>query len=373
MKCLPRILLIGSLLGACVPGALRAQRVWHLVEDLRIGNAPSGAAAFNELYDLTVDKRANVFVFDARASEIREFDSTGRFVRLFGRTGEGPGEFAPILHGIQAAPDGKLWANDAEHDRLVVFNADGSFDRQFVRRYAGFSLTWDARFDTLGRLMEVAPTSRNGQDAFTLFRLDPRNAAWDVVDLHIFAESRVDHGLIRWQYRTASGGGTIAIPFAPRPLNVLDPGGRWWISAAMSYQLRLVAVDHGNVVANVAKVQARQPIPRAVRDSSIRRLSDLIARIPAGTISFDAIPKTYPSISALAVDDRDNLWVMHETGPGPRIDVWSPDGTPLATLDGPVGTQLMRIVVIRGDHLYTIALDRDDIPSVVRYRIVRKP
>jgi hypothetical protein len=54
------------------------------------------------------------------------------------------------------------------------------------------------------------------------------------------------------------------------------------------------------------------------------------------------------------------------------IDVWSPDGTPLATLDGPVGTQLMRIVVIRGDHLYTIALDRDDVPSVVRYRIVRK-
>ncbi len=370
--------LLGVVLFTCVrvwshPGPVFGQQVWRLTEDLRIGGADAGPASFAEVGDVAVDGASDIFVLDYKASEIREFDSVGRFVRTIGRVGAGPGEYGQRVHGIRTAPDGRLWVNDAEHGRLVVFDSNGSFYRQVLRRYNGFSAVWHARFDTLGRLMEVIPSVDSaGSAVLAALRLDPKTLAWSVHALPWFSDFQVSSDRNRWHYRNTSGGGTIAIPFAPQSLSVFDPAGTWWCSAATSYQVRLVDIDNGDVIASIRKKAARYDIGRSVRDSAMTAVAAIMSSVPRGTVDLDAIPKTYPPVGGLAVDDKHELWVTYETERGPKIDVWSPDGTRIAMLNAPPGTLAKWILVISQGRYYTVALDHDDVPFVVRYRIDRE-
>ncbi|MDW7762025.1 MAG: 6-bladed beta-propeller [Acidobacteriota bacterium] len=47
-----------------------------------------------------VDPSENAYIYDGKAGQVKIFDKSGRFVGLFGRRGQGPGEFQ-IIDGIQ--------------------------------------------------------------------------------------------------------------------------------------------------------------------------------------------------------------------------------------------------------------------------------
>ncbi len=78
----------------------------------------------------------------------------------------------------------------------------------------------------------------------------------------------------------------------------------------------------------------------------------------------------YPQFSAVDVDDQGNLWLRRPTATGLEFDVWNRDGHQLAVVPaGDVTRQYM--VRIRDGHLYAVQFDEDEVPYVVRYRIVR--
>src|SRR5215207_9860861 len=59
---------------------------------LRIGSLDGPPSeTFGWIADMATDSRANVFVLDAQAPEIRWFDSTGTYRGSVGRKGAGPG------------------------------------------------------------------------------------------------------------------------------------------------------------------------------------------------------------------------------------------------------------------------------------------
>src|SRR5690606_37125397 len=64
-----------------------------------------------------------IVVADA-SNEVRVFDRAGSFVRSFGRTGEGPGEFT-YLDALAFAPDGTLLARDSRLMRVTRFDTAG--------------------------------------------------------------------------------------------------------------------------------------------------------------------------------------------------------------------------------------------------------
>ena len=63
---------------------------------------------------------------------ITQLDSTGAFVRTWGKIGQGPGEFNRV-RALAIGPDGLLYAADACNHRIQVFTRDG----QFVRAFGG--------------------------------------------------------------------------------------------------------------------------------------------------------------------------------------------------------------------------------------------
>ena len=57
---------------------------------------PFGDELIDNIKDIAVDKRGNIFISDGGNNRIVVLDSSGRFVRAFGRKGSGPGEFVSI-------------------------------------------------------------------------------------------------------------------------------------------------------------------------------------------------------------------------------------------------------------------------------------
>ncbi|MFZ0954381.1 MAG: SMP-30/gluconolactonase/LRE family protein [Candidatus Sulfotelmatobacter sp.] len=73
---------------------------------------------------IALDKDGNVYVTDTLNNRVEIFDAEGTFVKQFGRHCDGPGCFARPK-GIAVDGDGHIWVADAFNDTLQVFNDEG--------------------------------------------------------------------------------------------------------------------------------------------------------------------------------------------------------------------------------------------------------
>jgi DNA-binding beta-propeller fold protein YncE len=72
---------------------------------------------------LAVDQEGNLYVADTLNNRIEVFDADGKFIRTFGKAGDGPGYFARPK-GLAVDGDGHIWVADGMQDRVQVFNRE---------------------------------------------------------------------------------------------------------------------------------------------------------------------------------------------------------------------------------------------------------
>lgn len=79
---------------------------------------------FSRPTNAAVDADGNLYVSDTFNNRVEIFDADGKFIREFGRSGDGPGYFARPK-GIAVDADGHVWVADAVQDRVQVFTPEG--------------------------------------------------------------------------------------------------------------------------------------------------------------------------------------------------------------------------------------------------------
>lgn len=79
---------------------------------------------FSKPTNVAVDKDGMVFVSDTFNDRVEVFDADGKFVRTFGKPGDGPGYFARPK-GIAVDGDGHVWVADGVQDRVQVYTPEG--------------------------------------------------------------------------------------------------------------------------------------------------------------------------------------------------------------------------------------------------------
>ena len=72
---------------------------------------------------LAVDHDGNLYVADTMNNRIEVFDADGKFIRTFGKAGDGPGYFARPK-GVAVDSDDHIWVADGVLDRVQVFNKE---------------------------------------------------------------------------------------------------------------------------------------------------------------------------------------------------------------------------------------------------------
>lgn len=307
---IPLALVAASLLAGTFP--LAAQEVIELPrrdqridpdfeEVFRIG-ALRGESweMFGRIQEVAFDGDGNLYVFDGLGdmtgpenvrmlvsgdTRVLVFDPSGTFVREFGSSGEGPGEFNRPA-GFAVLSDGTTVVSDAGHRAYQLFDASGNFMRM-VRASdepqgpsvsgsiapdprggaifsGGFGGSVDIRFSSGDNA--APPTSR------PVTRL---GLAGEVVDTDTVADGwlppRRDLDAlvgnnIPVQLRQALGGMTMPTTFEPRFMAGVLPNGGIVYSDSSAYELKVTPPDAGAVARVLRRPLEPEPVTDRIRE-----------------------------------------------------------------------------------------------------------
>lgn len=121
-----------------------------LKEEFSIGKGEKAEEIFSEITSFAVDDEGNIYLLDRKENKVLVFDNRGKYLRTFGKKGQGPGEMnGPIA--IHLTPAKELLIEDGLNRRFAFFSLDGKFLRDIST--ARFFIFGGAALDSLGNMI----------------------------------------------------------------------------------------------------------------------------------------------------------------------------------------------------------------------------
>jgi len=98
-----------------------------LEEELSLGKKEGEKEfIFTRVYSIDIDKEENIYVLDNLSAEVRVFNKKGKFLKVIGSKGQGPGEMQNP-HFIQILNNQKLIIWDPATYRFLIFSLEGEY------------------------------------------------------------------------------------------------------------------------------------------------------------------------------------------------------------------------------------------------------
>ena len=341
------------------------------------------------IFKVEFDARGRLYIFDGvvrmvapESLRVLVFDAAGDFVREFGRSGEGPGEF-DMPNGFTVMRDGTTVVNDAGHDAYQLFDSSGVFLRMVHQP------------DDLGMTSEIQRDPRGGAVVTSSSRLnmggagDP-NTTRPVLRLSLAGELvQADTVADGWlpprstpdemgDLARAFGLGSITMPalFEPELLFSVLPDGTVVHTDSSAYNLKITPPDQSEVGRIILRPFRPRPVTRAVEESYRKQVeAESEARLQRSGFRTLARfePNFYPElpvIRALSATWEGRIWVQRrgeEPDSGGAIDVLTAEGGYVGTI--PAGATAMPDAFGPDGLAAFIELDELDVARVVVRRL----
>lgn len=291
-----------------------------------------------------------ILVGNAGTGEVRIFDSTGRFIRRFGRQGAGPGEFDQFSSlELWAGPGGIVLVEDGGNLRVNVYDSGGAF-RHAIRLvppppagrasahgvFADGSLLGMAPFGAL-----QAPPGALVQPTISYDRYDTTGAVLNRVAA-VPSRPRIVH-----EY-----GAITHYPFVPLSAEPLVAAGLDHVAlvrgAAPEVELRALDGRLRSIFRWRPKISRVTDIWERFRTADLASNPDTAQRRTYEHFYAMALPlpEFTPAARSLLIDSEGNLWFDRYRLPWdvyPTWDVLTPDGTWLGAVELPIGLRPFEI------------------------------
>jgi len=105
---------------------------YNLKEEISIGLAEGDENyILNRPFDVKVSENGTIYILDWGDVNIKVYDKHGRYLRIVGRKGQGPGEFdVPVYFDLSS--DGKIYIMDSRFRRVAILDTLGKFISGFL-------------------------------------------------------------------------------------------------------------------------------------------------------------------------------------------------------------------------------------------------
>jgi len=322
-------------------GPMYRDEAFSLEEDLKIGEAVGDENyMFSQIRHLAVDKSENIYVSDTKEMHIKVFDKNGKFLRVFGKAGQGPGEIGRITN-IQLTAKNELLVNDGRNRKIQYFSLDGEFIRS---KDIGKIRALGVFCDSNENYYIATGTPRPPNPSYELLKYDS------------------DMNLIT----------TIAkIPAQDpaKPLNPLMLIFRYQVmddncllyGYPASYELQIFN-PKGKVIKKI--IRDYNPVPVSEVEKEEWQKSIRLER----KIEF---PRYHPAFTYFIMDDERRIfvhtWEKPDSGEGYFSDVFDSDGRYLAKIP-----LKFRPLVLKKRKIYTIEEDEEGYQYIKRYKVTWK-
>jgi len=319
-----------------------AKPVVTLERDLVIGEKTGieKEAAFSELTFLDIDRDDSIYVLSSKDSAVFVFDREGRFLRRFGKPGNGPGELnMPIMISLSGEEILVLEMGR----RLSLFDRNGEFLRALsAKEYWILVATLDSRknvYATVGNMDPAGPS-------YLLIRFAP-------------------------EMKSASEISRSPAPDATRGFNPFMPVSRWQIDPADNVIYSRPAdyvLEYYNPEGKLFKKVTRVFEPVKITEEEKEERRKALAEAP-GNIKL-VFSEYRPAFNRFYCDHLGRLYVQtyEKDSDGNYLhDVFDPEGRFITRIS--FKGQLLKVVRNR---LYCREEDEEGYENLVRYQLTWK-
>jgi hypothetical protein len=284
-----------------------------LTEELTIGGGSNPDEAFSQVSFFVVGDDGMIYALDIKDQKIKVFDKTGKFFRLIGKPGQGPGELGMAI-GIQLTADNTLIVADATNRRLALFKPSGEFIKNIpMSGTLGLAnILLDSEGNGIGQEMGFA--EGNAKMFFEIKKFDANLKP-------LFSLDKIEF--------------PIPIPGSGAKMNVLemmsiyqfDPMDNIYYGRNANYEIKVYSPE-GKHIRTIQKEYDRVKVTQADID-------EMLARIPNVTPGFNikemiSFPEYFPPFQFFLLDDKGRLYVRTFTKGKAKgeyeIDVFDPNG-----------------------------------------------
>jgi hypothetical protein len=324
-----------------------------------------------------------VIIADAANREIHTFDYEGAYSHSIGRDGRGPGEFERLT-SVGLVGD-TLWVIDTRERRTSLFSLDGAhlatIRTEVARSSSGLSDSNLTAVVAGGAALGSASSSFESGQAFQderkpILRMTRAGRTQDTL---AWIPTRHAH----FSLRNADGGYTFGPQlFSDAALTFVDPSSpRFFIvdrsvtttPQSASFRVLALGLSKGDTLWDRSYAYTPRRVEKARADSLLTAHERLASSGHSLRAIRDAvfIPEYYTPVSSGVAGSDGSLWLRREEGQ-PTDDYWvvGKDGTLVASVTVPANVVL---VAAADSEAWGVKTDLYDVPTVIRYHIVRWP
>lgn len=321
-----------------------------LTEELVIGQSDNPDEALSEVGMFVVDKEGNLFVVDSKDRKVKAFDRNGKFLRLIGKPGEGPGELG-LPTGVQFTPDGQLMVEDATNRRLSFFKPSGEFIRSAstADKMGLLNILLDGQGNYLGREIGVS----GNKMFFEIKKYSPELKP-------LFSLDKIDFPV------PLPGSGAKINMMELASIYQFDGAGNIFYGRNIAYEIKVLD-PQGKHIRSIQKEYDQVKITQ-------EDIDEILARIPTTSIGSANIkdmfvfPDYFPPFQFFLLDDRGRMYVRtYKKGKAKgeyEIDVFDAEGTFIAQFITKAG-----LMIWRGDKAYGVEETEDGFRVIKRYAV----
>ncbi len=332
------------------PQNKNAGRVLNLSEVLRVAG-DSDDYFYSGIVNLQIDTSGNIYINDSwgtfSRSHLVKFSPDGRFLKDLYRQGEGPGEIQSFYRF--ALSDKKVYVYDYMKRKIIVMEEDGTFVKEF-------KIASDSSYEFIGIFEDWLVFSRKD---YPSERKTTRLYDLNHVIVFVSKDGQTKKDLYTFTNQlflvsAAQGGGMLN--WDPFMAKIGDD--KLYVCSSQEYLIEVLDLNTAQITSRFKRTYSRKK--HEMRDSTKKFIS-----------KFSAPKRRFDNDIRELFHDGSHLWIKTSTeteDKGQMFDVYDSNGR---FLDSFFVNTTGSIVKIEGDYIYSSETDEEELPYLMKYKIIR--